>query len=211
MSRKLKKYNLKYEYLKLELEDTETTFWEYVSDFEHYFDKYYQRPKKGSPTAKENHVWVNEETGEVRHEPPNLTVEEMIEENKRAQREKESKKQERLVELKNRPDKIKKLYKKVAIATHPDKGGSEDEFKKVSDAFNNLDLATLLNLAGKYEVEYEVEDDDESSDDDGDDDSSDEGEDGDGKDNINRGGASSSDSEVSYNKHMLFALVVAYV
>jgi hypothetical protein len=161
VSRKLKKYNLKYEYLKLELEDTETAFWEYVSDFEHYFDKYYQRPKKGSPTAKENHVWVNEETGEVRHEPPNLTVEEMIEENKRAQREKESKKQERLVELKNRPDKIKKLYKKVAVATHPDKGGSEDEFKKVSDAFNNLDLATLLNLAGKYEVEYEVEDDDE--------------------------------------------------
>ena len=161
MNRKLKKYNLKYEYLKLELEDTEESFWEFVSDFENHFDKYYQKPKKGTPTAEERSIWVNEETGEIRHESPQMSVEELIEENKKAQREKEDKKVEKLNELKNRPDRLKRLYKKVAIATHPDKGGSEDEFQKVSNAFNDLDLATLLNFAGKYDVEYEVQDDDE--------------------------------------------------
>ena len=161
MNRKLKKYNLKYEYLKLELEDTETSFWEYVSDFETHFDTYYKKPKKDTPTANENHVWVNEETGEVRHEPPSMSFEDMAEFNKRARQIKDEEKTQKITELKNRPSRIKKLYKKIAVATHPDKGGSKVEFQMVSDAFNKLDLATLLNLAGRYGVDYEFEDDDE--------------------------------------------------
>lgn len=160
VNRRLKKYNLKYEYLKLEREDVESEFQSYVDDFEKHFDKYYQKPKKGTPTSKERHVWVNEETGEVRYEPPETSFEDMFEENKRAAEEKERERVERIQEIKSRPDKLKKLYKKVAIKTHPDRGGSEDEFQEVNNAFTKLDLATLLNYAGKYNVDYEVEDDD---------------------------------------------------
>lgn len=160
MSRKLKKYNLKYEYLKLEQEEVEEDFWSFVHDFEKYFDKYYQKPKKGTPTAKERNVWVNEETGEVRYEPPETSLEDMFESNKRAREEKEQERVERIEEMKTRPEKLKRLYKKIAVKTHPDRGGSENEFQEVNDAFTNLDLATLLNYAGKYDVTYEVEDDD---------------------------------------------------
>jgi len=160
VNRKLKKYNLKYEYLKLEKQDVEESFWEFVEDFENHFDKYYQKPKKGTPTAKERHVWVNEETGEVRHEPPETSFEDMFEENKRAQEEKEKARIDKIEEMKSRPGKLKRLYKKIAVKTHPDRGGSEDEFQEVNNAFTKLDLATLLNYAGKYEVDYEVEDDD---------------------------------------------------
>lgn len=161
MNRKLKKYNLKYEYLKLELEEVEGLFTSYVSDFEYYFEKYYQKPRKGTPHAKATHVWVNEETGEVRHEPPSpLSFEEQVAENKRVEEEKEAQRLTKLKELKSRPEKLKKLYKKVAVKTHPDRGGSNEDFQSVKKAFDDFDLATLLNYAGKYEIQYEVEDDD---------------------------------------------------
>jgi molecular chaperone DnaJ len=35
-------------------------------------------------------------------------------------------------------DEIKKAYRKKAIESHPDKGGSEEEFKKISEAYDNL-------------------------------------------------------------------------
>lgn len=160
MNRKLKKYNLKYEYLKLERQDVEDEFLFYVDDFESHFDKYYQKPKKGTPTANEKHVWVNEETGEVRYEAPPVSVEEMFENNKRAQEKKESERVERIKELKERPTKLKRLYKKIAIQTHPDRGGSDEEFAEVNDAFSKMDLATLLNYAGRYNLDYEVDEDD---------------------------------------------------
>jgi hypothetical protein len=160
VNRKLKKYNLKYEYLKLEREDIESEFTSYVEDFENHFDKYYQKPRKGTPTANERNVWVNEETGEVRYEPPETSFEDMFESNKRVAEEKEKARLEQIEEINSRPDKLKRLYKKVAIKTHPDRGGSESEFKEVNDAFKKLDLATLLNYAGMYDVDYEVEDDD---------------------------------------------------
>lgn len=160
MNRKLKKYNLKYEYLKLEREDVEDDFQSFVDDFENHFEKYYQKPKKGTPTAKEKHIWVNEETGEVRHEPPETTFEDMFNNNKNAQEQKEKEHINKIQELKNRPDKLKRLYKKIAIKTHPDRGGDDAVFQEVHTAFSNLDLATLLNYAGKYQLDYEIDDDD---------------------------------------------------
>ena len=35
-------------------------------------------------------------------------------------------------------DEIKKAYRKLAVEHHPDKGGSEDEFKKISEAYDTL-------------------------------------------------------------------------
>ena len=161
MNRKLKKYNLRYEYLKLEHEEVSEDFWSFVEDFENHFDKYYQKPKKGSPTAKEKHIWVNEETGEIRHEPPPpQTLEDIVDGSRKYEEEKETKRREKIEELKSRPEKLKKLYKKIAVKTHPDRGGSNEHFQEVKSAFDDLDLATLLNYAGKYEIEYEVESDD---------------------------------------------------
>lgn len=36
------------------------------------------------------------------------------------------------------PDQIKKAFKKLAMKYHPDKGGSEEQFKKINDAYNAL-------------------------------------------------------------------------
>ena len=35
-------------------------------------------------------------------------------------------------------DEIKKAYRKLAIEHHPDKGGSEETFKKISEAYDTL-------------------------------------------------------------------------
>ena len=35
-------------------------------------------------------------------------------------------------------DEIKKSYRKLAMEHHPDKGGSEEKFKKISEAYETL-------------------------------------------------------------------------
>jgi curved DNA-binding protein CbpA len=35
-------------------------------------------------------------------------------------------------------DEIKKAYRKKAVEHHPDRGGSEEQFKKISEAYDNL-------------------------------------------------------------------------
>ena len=35
-------------------------------------------------------------------------------------------------------DEIKKAYRKLAVKHHPDKGGSEDTFKKISEAYDTI-------------------------------------------------------------------------
>tara|TARA_R100001510_G_C7632096_1_gene190770 strand:- start:158 stop:721 length:564 start_codon:yes stop_codon:yes gene_type:complete len=50
----------------------------------------------------------------------------------------------------------KKLYRKIADKTHPDKTGSDnraDLFSKASLAYQENDLATLLDLAGSLNIE----------------------------------------------------------
>jgi hypothetical protein len=154
VNRKLKKYNLKYEYLKLEEEDIRDDLSKYIKDFDTTFNKYYQTPPPGRPPVRE--VWVNEETGEVRDTPPDPN-----EKAKKLHEEAEAKKLKRIEELKSRPDKVKKLYKKLAIYAHPDKGGSDELFQEVNDAYTNNNLMWLLIKSIEYNIDYELDDSDE--------------------------------------------------
>ena len=161
MNRKLKKYYLKYEYLKLEEEETGEVLEKYIKDFESIFNKYYHKPKSN---PKDREVWVNEETGEVSDTPPPNFVDDFTkhyENFKKEQAEKERLHKEKLEELKNRPEKVKKLYKKLAAYVHPDRGGSNDLFQKVNKAYESNNLMSLLNMAGEYGLEYDVDDTDE--------------------------------------------------
>ena len=62
MSRYLKKISYKYEFLKLELEETEEELDSYLSEWNKHFGKYF--------VQKESEMWVNEETGELRKDLP---------------------------------------------------------------------------------------------------------------------------------------------
>lgn len=159
MNRKLKKYNLKHQYLKLEEEEIREELEVYVKDFENRFNKYYHKPK---PQTKTKEVWVNEDTGEVRNEPPPFDeFKKHWDDYKKQSEEKEKKHKEKLEELKNRPEKLKKLYKKLAYHVHPDRGGTNDMFQLVNKAYEDNNLMSLLNVAGNYDLEYDVDDSDE--------------------------------------------------
>ena len=62
MSRILKKYSYKYEFLKLELEDLQDEFDGYHTEWKDIFGKYVNNIKK--------EFWKNEETGEIRQDKP---------------------------------------------------------------------------------------------------------------------------------------------
>ena len=156
MNRKLKKYNLKYEYLKIEEAEVREVLDAYIEDFENRFNQYYMTPPSSS-----NEVWVNEETGEVRDNPP--PFDDMFKDYEQAKKqaeESEKRRKERLEELKGRPEKVKKLYKKLAAKVHPDLGGSNELFQNVNKLYEENNLMSLLVLAGEYEISYEVDDSD---------------------------------------------------
>lgn len=138
---------LKYEYLQLELDVVKEDMDTYTSDFDKYFSKYYQSPKE---------AWVNEDTGEIKYEDP--TEHYKNAEKERKEREAELKRQREL--LKNAPKKVKNLYKKLASKVHPDRGGSDDLFQKVNNAYQSQDLASMLSFAGEYDIDYDLDDDD---------------------------------------------------
>ncbi len=130
MSSLLKKFSLKYQYLKLELEEVEQQAEEFNLEWNRLFGKYF--------VDKNSEMWINEETGEIRKDKPSKEVK----------------------KRKNVPNKIRKLYKKLSTFAHPDKGGSPEEFQALKKAYEGQDLIEMLNLAGKYNVKYEVEDED---------------------------------------------------
>ena len=66
MSRILKKYSYKYEFLKLELEDLQKEFDNYHTEWTDIFGKYFNNIQK--------EFWRNEETGEIRQDKPEEVV-----------------------------------------------------------------------------------------------------------------------------------------
>ena len=141
----------------MEEEDIRDRLSLYISDFEKYFQKYYiKKAERGDA------VWVNQETGEVRFkEPTPEEIHQQMKDHLEAEKRKEEKRKRKSEELRNRPEKIKKLYKKIASKVHPDRGGSDEMFQRVNDAYTKNDLIELLNKAGEYGIEYEVDDKDE--------------------------------------------------
>ena len=132
MSNTLKKFSLKYQYLKLELDEVEEQSEKFNLEWNKLFGKYF--------VDKNSTFWVNEETGEIRKDEP-------IETKKKK---------------KAPPQKIRKLYKKLSTHIHPDKGGTADEFNALKQAYEKVDLIELLNFAGKYEVEYILDENDQA-------------------------------------------------
>lgn len=53
-------------------------------------------------------------------------------------------------------DTFRKVYRKVAGKTHPDKGGDSDKFKKANEANRNKDFGALLEMADEVGVEVEI-------------------------------------------------------
>ena len=55
-------------------------------------------------------------------------------------------------------DTFKKVYRKVAGKTHPDKGGDSDKFKKANEANRNKDLGALMEMADDLGIEVPIDD-----------------------------------------------------
>ncbi len=48
---------------------------------------------------------------------------------------------------------FKKIYREIAKVLHPDVGGDEAEFKKLSDSLANKDWSILLELSERYNID----------------------------------------------------------
>ena len=132
MSRNLKKLTHKYEYLKLELEELEDLSEEYTLEWSKLFGKYFiDRGKE---------MWLNEETGELRKEPPAEEVE---------------------IKKEEKPEKVKKLYRKLSTILHPDKGGSDEVFNDLKQFYESKNILELLKLAADYNIGYDLDEEDQ--------------------------------------------------
>ena len=154
VSRILKKYNLRREYLKLEEEDVRNELSSYSKEFEKKFNKYFKSD------AGDRTIWVNQETGDViDHDPSD--IEKLKEDHIKAEEAKEKERIKKIRESRNKSEKVKRLYKQLASHLHPDKGGSDDDFQKLSKYYKSNDLIQMLSLAGDYGLDYEIDKSDE--------------------------------------------------
>lgn len=136
----------------MEEEDVRAELTKYIIDFDERFKKYYDKSYQTN-----NSVWVNQETGEVRNEPPPIDLDSIL---KEEELKKKQRKLNKLESKKKISPKMKSLYKKLSSVTHPDRGGDAGDFLSLKEAYESGDLMLLLKFADKYNVEYELEEDD---------------------------------------------------
>ena len=124
----LKKYAHKYEYLKLELEETQEKVTNYTKKWNTEIGKFYLDQKIVA--------WQNVNTGELRMSEPNSS--------------------------KKKPEakKLKKLYRQLTTLTHPDKGGSVEEFNTIKNDYESGDFIGLLKHAGEKDIDIELDESD---------------------------------------------------
>jgi hypothetical protein len=144
MSRKFKKLILQYAYLKLEKEEIEEICLLIEKEMRSYMEEHYPEGYEAfyGPPAESP---PEEETPQV----PSCesTAEEIPE---------DSEEGDKLPPPKNKE--LRNLYRKIAEKTHPDKTGSNDHadlFSQASQAYANNDIATLLDIAGRTNVEID--------------------------------------------------------
>ena len=53
---------------------------------------------------------------------------------------------------------IKKIYKELAKILHPDVGGNESEFKKVTSAMSSNNLQQILDICDEHNIQIEIDD-----------------------------------------------------
>ena len=129
MSRKFKKLSLQYSFLKLEKEEVEEISAEAAIDLERsYREKHGEFKFKPKETKKEINTQPESES--------------------------EPKTENNGEKYKNKD--LKRLYRKIASATHPDKTGNVDKspiFDKAARAYENNNLAQMLDIAGGLNIE----------------------------------------------------------
>ena len=86
---------------------------------------------------EEVEMWMNTETGELSDKPPT---------------EPEPKEQ--------KPEKLKKVYRKLSTILHPDKGGTEEKFTELKQAYESNDIIELVNIAAENNIEIDLTEDD---------------------------------------------------
>ena len=70
----------------------------------------------------------------------------------------QEKKSEEVKEETKREKSVDKIYKKIATKAHPDKqGGSDEDFKKLKELVDKVDLDGLKEMANQYDVDIEEE------------------------------------------------------
>ena len=147
MNKRLKILKLKHDWLKLELEVVQEDFDSYNKNFNKYFDKYYEQSTK-----------LKNQKNQEEFENPSHHFENARKERERQQKEIDAQREL----LKDAPRKVKNLYKRLAAKTHPDKmGGKHEKFQSVKEAYERQDLATMLEMAAEYDVNYKLDDRDE--------------------------------------------------
>jgi len=130
---KIKKLTLQYSYLLLEKEEVDEIFLIQEKEIRAYIEKHYPDDYK--------HMFPKVEI--VDSPPPKIIEEDLSEEREIKQKTKKNKD-------------IRLLYRKIAEKTHPDKTGDNTYsglFSEASLAYEEDDIATLLNLAGTLNIE----------------------------------------------------------
>jgi hypothetical protein len=129
----------------MELEDVESDFDGYLKDFNLFFERFIPKKEESLNVDSVSEYWVNDETGEVKLEEPNIhhpPPQPKIE--------------------KKADTKYKKLFKTISIKAHPDRGGTNEDFQKLKSAYDRDNLIEMVELAVKYDIDYEIDADDET-------------------------------------------------
>ncbi len=132
MSRKIKRLTLQYSYLVLEKEEVDEICAEVEPQLREYMEKYY-------PEHYDTFYSISEE--------PTAPKEIEDEEDEEAE--------DKEPEIPKNKD-LKKLYRKIASKSHPDKADNDEDaalFSKAAKAYKENDLATMLDIAGLLNLE----------------------------------------------------------
>ena len=131
-----KKLTLQYAYLKLEKEETDEICFSVEPEIRSYMEEHYPAHYKAF------------------YSPPKT---ETPKESVKPQEEPETPAEEERIPPKNKD--LKKLYRKIAEKTHPDKVGSNEHsklFSEAAEAYATNDIASLLEIAGNLNIELSI-------------------------------------------------------